>query len=219
MPSTQLILFLVVAGVMGWFAGGVIWNIRQGNAVLRWMQDGLPRLGERTTLRWLGSSAVQLEIATSKPPFRRVELVLVLEPRDVPWFWLLARLQGRRDLLIVRAQLVTAPALEFDLLAPGSWSERQTTGRGQAGQWTPESLAGVNFCAPTATRPLARQLAPAAWEAALKLQPTVWRLSSRRDYPQLEVHVSLPDPRQANAAQFFGAVRALAEQMGQRISP
>jgi hypothetical protein len=217
MPATQLILFVAVAVVMGWFAGGVIWNIRHGNAVLRWMQAGLPRLGERTTLRWLGSSAVQLEIAKAKPPFRRVELVLVLEPRDVPWFWLLARLQGRRDLLILRAQLVTPPALEYDLLAPGSWSERQTLGRGQAGQWTAEPLVGVSFRAPAAIRPLARQIAPAAWEAALKLHASVWQLSSRRDYPQLEVQLSLPDPRQADAVQFFGAACALAEQMGRRL--
>src|SRR3989304_2017413 len=109
MDSTQAILFLLVAVVMGWFAFGVLWNIRQGNAVLKWMQSGLPRLGEKTTLRWLGSSAVELSIAKARPPFRRVDLLLVLEPRDVPWFWLLARSRGRRDMLIVRGQLATAP--------------------------------------------------------------------------------------------------------------
>jgi len=216
MDTTQAILFVLVAVVMGWFAFGVLWNIRQGNAVLKWMQSGLPRLGEKTTLRWLGSSAVELSIAKAKPPFRRAELVLVMEPRDVPWFWLMARLRGRRDMLIVRGQLAAAPQFEYDVLAPGSWSEREMAGRGAARQWETEPLGEATFRAPTATRPLSRQLAPRALETARAVGPVVWRLSSRREYPQLELHVPLPDPKRADATEFFNALRALAEQMGKR---
>jgi hypothetical protein len=213
MNPAQAILIVLVAVVMGWFALGVVWNIRRGNAVLKWMQTGLPRLGEKTTLRWLGSSAVELSIAKARPPFRRVDLLLVLEPRDVPWFWLLTRLRGRRDMLIVRGQLTTAPQFEYDLLAPGSWSERETVGRGEARQWETEALGDARFRAPAPTRSLSRQLAPGALGAARKVQPIVWRLSSRRESPQLELHVPLPNPRQADATQFFNALRALAEQM------
>jgi len=213
MDPAQAILIVLVAVVMGWFALGVVWNIRRGNAVLKWMQTGLPRLGEKTTLRWLGSSAVELSIAKARPPFRRVDLLLVLEPRDVPWFWLLTRLRGRRDMLIVRGQLTTAPQFAYDLLAPGSWSERETVGRGEARQWETEALGDARFRAPAPTRSLSRQLAPGALGAARKVQPIVWRLSSRRESPQLELHVPLPNPRQADATQFFNALRALAEQM------
>ena len=216
MDPTQAILFVLVAVVMGWFALGVVWNIRRGNAVLKWMQAGLPRLGEKTTLRWLGSSAVELNIAKARPPFRRVELVLVLEPRDVPWFWLLARLRGRRDILIVRGQLTAAPQFEYELSAPGSWSERETLRRGEMRGWEAEALGEARFRAPAPTRSLSRQIAPGALAAARKVQPTVWRLASRREYPQIELHVPLPDPRQDDAAQFFTALRALAEQMGRR---
>ena len=215
-PLSQTILVILVMAVMGWFAFGVVWNIRRGNAVLRWMQGGLPRLGERTSLRWLGSSAVELNIAKAKPPFRRVDVLLVMEPRDVPWFWILARLRGRRDLLIVRGQLMSGPRFEFDLLAPGSWSEHETVGRGEARPWESEPLDGANFRAPAPTRSLSGQIAPGALAAARNVWPTVWRLSSRREFPQLELHVPLPDPRQANAAQFFDALRALAEHMSGR---
>ena len=213
---SQTVLVVLVAVVMGWFAFGIVWNIRRGNAVLRWMQAGLPRLGERTTLRWLGSSAVELSIARARPPFRRVDLLLVMEPRDVPWFWVFARLRGRRDLLIVRGQLVAAPQFEYDLLAPDSWSEREALGRGDARQWETEPLAGTHFRAPAPTRSLSRQLAPAALETAQKTGAAVWRLSSRREFPQVELHVPLPNPRQADAAQFFDALCALAERMGGR---
>jgi hypothetical protein len=143
-------------------------------------------------------------------------LILVLEPRDVPWFWLISRAQGRRDMLIVRGQLATAPQFEFDLLTPGSWSERETVGRGEARQWGTESLAQANFRAPAATRSLSRQLAPPALEAARSLNPLVWRLSSRREFPQMELHIPLPDPRRDNAVTFFNALRSLAEQMSRR---
>jgi len=210
---SKTILVVLVAVVMGWFAFGVVWNIRHGNAVLRWMQGGLPRLGEKTTLRWLGSSAVELAIAKARPPFRRVELLLVMEPRDVPWFWLFARLRGRRDMLIVRGQLVTAPQFEFDLLSPGSWSERETINRSDARHWETEPLGDTNFRAPAPTRSLSRRIAPDALEAARKVQPAVWRLSSRREFPQVELHVPLPHPRQTDARQFFDALRALAERL------
>src|SRR3970040_776084 len=216
MSPTQAILIVLVAVVMGWFALGVVWNIRRGNAVLKWMQTGLPRLGEKTTLRWLGSSAVELSIAKARPPFRRVDLLLVLEPRDVPWFWLLTRLRGRRDMLIVRGQLTTAPQFEYDLLAPGSWSERETVGRGEARQCETEALVDTRFRAPVPTRSLSRQLAPGALGAARKVQPIVWALSARRETPQLELHVPLPKPRQDDAAGFFNALRTLAERMSER---
>src|SRR5436190_18561166 len=56
-PSIGIGLVLLV---MLWFALGTQRNIRKGNAVLAWLQGGLPILGRRTTVRWLGSSAVEL---------------------------------------------------------------------------------------------------------------------------------------------------------------
>lgn len=215
MDLLQTLLIVPVALIMGWFAVGMIWNIRLGNAVLRWLQGGLPKLGEKTTLRWLGSSAVELVIAKARPPFRSVHLVLVLEPRDVPWFWLFARMQKRRDMLIVRGQLQTAPAFEFDLLAPGSWSAALGAGRREGRAWEGEPLDSVTFYAPSTTRSLSRRNAPTALAAARKVQPVIWRLSARRENPQLELHVPLPDPRRADALQFCNALRSLAEQLSQ----
>ena len=101
--SLPLAIFILgVLLVVGWFAAGTHFNVRKGEAALRWLQDGLPLVGEKTTLRWLGSSAIELKIADAKPPFREAEVVVVLEPRDVPILWWFARLRGRRDLLMPR---------------------------------------------------------------------------------------------------------------------
>jgi len=212
----QSILFGLVIVVMGWFVFGIVRNIRLGNAVMKWLRGGLPKIGERTTLRWLGSSAIDLTLVKARAPFKSMQLLVVMEPRDVPWFWLIARAQGRRDMLIIRGQLLSAPSYEFDLLAPGSWSESQRAGGGEARQWTMEPLETLNFRAPQQTRSLSRSLAVPLLQAAQQVHPIVWRLSTRRDDPHLELHVPLPNPRQLDAVQFFDALRSLAEQASQR---
>ncbi|MBI3361078.1 MAG: hypothetical protein HY023_08200 [Chloroflexi bacterium] len=212
MNQLQPWLVVAVAVVMGWFGGGVIWNIRRGNAVLKWIQAGLPAVGEKTTLRWLGSSAVELGIAKARAPFRRFELVLVMEPRDVPWLWLWSLARGRRDMLILRGQLAGAPRLEYEVIAPQSWTGREALGRARMAQWGDEPLGDLRFVAPKASLPVSRGNAPALLDSARNVHPTVWRLAVRREFPQLELHIPLPHPKTGDARQFFEAVRALAQQ-------
>lgn len=210
-PSYTLLLVVLVAAVLGWFAYGVIGNIRRGNAVLRWMQEGLPKVGARTTLRWLGSSVVELGIAEARPPFRRLELLLVLEPRDVPWLWMAARLGGRRDTLIVRAQLSAAPRFEFQVDSAASWTGRRAIADALARRWLQEPLESHTFSAPRATLPLSRPRAAAALQLAREDHPTIWRLAVGRDFPQLELHLPMPRPGGHDAAAFFESVRRLAK--------
>jgi hypothetical protein len=81
--NPQYILVAAVILFMGWFAIGVVYNLRRGEALLKWMQGGLPSIGQKTTFRWLGTSVAELVIAHAKKPFRRLETLLVLKPRDV----------------------------------------------------------------------------------------------------------------------------------------
>src|SRR5512140_1253276 len=118
---TSLLALFAVA-VVGSFAAGTIWNVRKGSAVLRWMQGGLKLVGERTTVRWLGSTAVELVIRDARPPFARMTLIIFLEPRDMPWMWAATRAGGRRDTLIIRALLRATPRHDFEALDPASWS-------------------------------------------------------------------------------------------------
>jgi hypothetical protein len=213
MDLTQYLLVVLVAVVMGWFGLGVVYNLRRGNAVLKWMQSGLPLLGEKTTLRWLGSSAVQLGIARAKPPFRRAEIVLVLAPRDVPWLWLGSALRGRRDLLIFRGQLQAAPRLEYDVLQPESWTGRPALSQALSAGWGEQELGEHTFLAPQASLPVSLPAAQELLQAARAVHPAVWRFSVRRDWPQLELHIPLPDPKQCAAPEYFAALRSIAQQM------
>ncbi len=125
---TELIAIAAVA-IVAWFAAGTIWNVRTGRELLRWMQGGLPALGQRTTVRWLGSTAVEMVIRDGKAPFASATLVIFLEARDTPWMWAIGRSRGRRDTLIIRAVLRRTPKVEFEALDPASWSGRDALPR------------------------------------------------------------------------------------------
>src|SRR5512135_73786 len=120
--SLPLAIFIVgVLLVVGWFALGTHFNVRKGEDALRWLQKGLPLVGEKATLRWLGSSVVELKVNKAKDPFRTAEVLVAMEPRDVPFFWAWGHLRGRRDILIFRGQLKNAPRFDVEAHSPNSW--------------------------------------------------------------------------------------------------
>src|SRR5918999_683306 len=126
---------LLVLIVMLWFTWGTQRNISRGNELLRWLQAGLPVLGRRATVKWLGSSAVELGIVEPAPPFAEASVVVVLEPRDVPWFWAWARRRGRRDFLILRARLERHPGLELEAGDETGWTGGDRTAALDEGSW------------------------------------------------------------------------------------
>lgn len=215
-----------------WFAVGTQWNVAKGHRVLRWLQSGLPLISERTTLRWYGSSAVQLNMAKAKDPFREVEVVIVLEPRDVVFLWLLGRLRGRHDLMIFRGRLRRPPRFELELADPLTWTGREALGKMQHSAWSERQLPL------TPPPPLPQYRASArsgggrggegltllyqgveasdhATEFLNRLRqvtPSVARLSLRRSDPtQFQIHIGLPDIRQADAHQLFRTFIKIAQ--------
>jgi hypothetical protein len=205
---TELVAIAAVA-VVAWFAAGTIWNVRLGRESMRWMQGGLPALGERTTVRWLGSTVVEMGIRDGKAPFASVTLVIFLEPRDLPWMWALGRSRGRRDTLIVRGVLRRAPALELEALDPVSWSARDALSRVPR-EWPVRRPAVPGSVVVHHANAAALVQADALLAMAERAGLVVRRLSVRRTEPNVQLHVPLPDRRQA-ARDFFEAVRALAE--------
>ncbi|MGI9100878.1 MAG: hypothetical protein ACR2IF_00405 [Terriglobales bacterium] len=173
--SLQLVISIaVVLFVVGWFAAGTHINVRKGEQAMVWLQQGLPLLGEKTTLRWLGSSVVELKIPNAKPPFRDAEVLVVLEPRDVAPLWWVARLRGRRDLLVVRGALQRVPKSELDAADPRVWTlgrAAQTTLSTSSVASSFEGLQPVRICV--------RRNPP-----YLELQ---WRLEHARSHPSHEV--------------------------------
>ncbi len=198
---------------MVWFAVGSGWNVRKGKAVMRWMQDGLPRVGERTTVRWLGTNSVEMILQKAKAPFDQATLVIFLEPRDVPWIWAITRARGRRDTLIFRAKLNRAPRDDFEALDRASWSGRDALRRVAAEEWPVRKAAGQGPLSLFAKSEGAAALGEALLELARGAGITVRRLSVRRVEPHLQLHMDLPADS-VSAAEVFQTLRSA----GQRVS-
>jgi hypothetical protein len=194
--------------VLAWFIAGTIWNVRRGRELMRWMQGGLPVLGERTTVRWLGSTAVEMIIRNAKAPFEEAAVVIFLEPRDVPWMWAISRRQGRRDTLIVRGKLRASPRADLEALDRTSWSGRDALRGMASGEWSVREPSSPGELSTYYQTSAALTRADALLELARGAGLEVRRLSVRRREPHLQVHLALPGAR-ASASEFFEAVRTL----------
>jgi hypothetical protein len=214
--DSQYILGVAVFIIMGWFAFGVLFNLRRGDALMKWMQNGLPSIGQRTTFRWLGTSVAELVIAHAKKPFRRLETLLVLKPRDVFWMTILAHIQGRNDILIFRAQLSTAPLVDLELIDPKTWSGRGVLKQMGERKWETKTYQGLQLMAPMGLLDLATTTLDKLALPMEKLSSRYARFGLRRDTPNLEVHVPFPAYRTLSAKQYFEALRELAQAIGER---
>jgi len=190
--NPQYILVIAVIIIMGWFAFGVIYNLRRGDALLKWMQNGLPGIGQKTTFRWLGTSVAELVIAHAKKPFRRLETLLVFKPRDVFWMTILSYFQGRDDIVIFRAQLTTAPITDLELVDPKTWSGRDTLKQFTDRKWESKTYQSLQLLAPAGLLDLAIQTLDRLALPMQKLSARYARFSLRRDTPNLELHVPFP---------------------------
>jgi hypothetical protein len=208
LPALLLVLLVVV---MLWFAFGTQRNISRGNRMLAWLQAGLPALGPRTTLRWLGSSVAELRITDPRPPYREALVMVVLEPRDLGALWALARTRGRRDFLVLRLSLVRAPRWKVDMVDPTAWTSgdhRRDDPLADVGEsWTDATGRTVQIHHDGRADLAALR---GHWDRLGRQSGGAWRISVRSTVPHLEVHLLTPDPERASAAHLFIEVGALA---------
>lgn len=214
MPNNlgPLISVIVIVAVVGWFALATQANIRRGNDALRWLQDGLKLLGEKASLRWLGSSVLELKIRPATGPFLEAAVIVVLEPRDVPFLWWYYRALGRRDLLIVRCRLRHAPDFDLEALDPRSWTTQAILKQVRLHDWDPITLPGSSPLVAYATgnsTPITQLLEATASPGCMPV-----RLGVRRAGPNLEVQWRLAEIRGVPAREVFAAVALIPRCMG-----
>ncbi len=111
--ALSVVLFL-------WYIGGHLYNRQRGRRLFRWLEEGLGALGEEYQWGWLGSpaSGARILIPQAHPPFRRMEITLLLENREIPILWLADRLQKKRDALIIKATLQSSEGREIQVGPP-----------------------------------------------------------------------------------------------------
>jgi hypothetical protein len=103
-----------------WYIGGYLYNRQRGRRLFRWLEEGLKVLGEGYQWGWLGSpaSGARILILQAHPPFRRIEITLLLENREIPVLWLADHLQKKRDAVIIKATLRSPENREIQVGPP-----------------------------------------------------------------------------------------------------
>ena len=205
------LLIAAMAVVLLWFTFGTQVNIRRGNRLLQWLQDGLPALGPTTTVRWLGSSVAELKIVTPSHPFREALVLVVLEPRDLGALWALARSRGRRDFLVLRLSLVRSPLHRVDAVDPRAWTASHLADSGDVPErltsWTDASGTPIELRHdPDVEAAEIEQL----WDRMGRVSGGAWRISIRPTVPHLEFHLIPPDPDRSSSRELLQEVREIA---------
>lgn len=116
MNTGQWIAISLSALFGAWYFVGAIINRRRGVATYRWLRAGLEQVGKISEAKWIGSSGsgARLVVGKSKKPFRQIEVVFLLESREIMPIWLFNRIRNKQDEMILKASLAQVPYQEVE---------------------------------------------------------------------------------------------------------
>ncbi len=212
-PVVTVLLFALLA-LLVWYFFGMQFNIRRGRRALRWLEQGLPIVGEKAALNWTGVSHVEVLVPKAKEPFRSADVVIDLVPRETPFWFFWKKSVSRRDSIIVRAQLRAAPRFDLVSHSPHVRADEQLK-RSGAGQWT----AVQGGLANAMVADIRGNISPYAVNRLIVQTTlegmTLTRLIVHRSAPNLEVHYLLPQFEQVSPQRVFIAIHQLGEEIAQ----
>ena len=185
--NTGQIIAIGLSIVLGvWFVVAGVFNRRHGMRVYRWLQQGLSTWGKVGEARWIGSSGsgARLTIFQGQRPFGRVEALFLLESREIAPLWAFNRLRGKRDEMIVKANLRAVPPLEIEAAPPQARQWREIRGFRDLG-----AVGGLRLMAKGRAQPAFQQQVRAFLHT---YRDSLLRFSLRRRSPHLIVHLYLP---------------------------
>jgi len=204
MDAGQWIIIGVCAALGLWFVAGSIANSRKVRTISKALQPALAKHGTVSAYRRLGNSGAQFIVEKAEVPFRQIEMVFLLEPRENLLLWLFERIRGRRDELMLRANLRSAPAQEVRL---GRREDRQFKASVEREPDKPfewiEAPAGLEV----ARRGASDTAMIKRWEKLTdRYGEAVRRVSIQSKEPHLTVRVRLSAEGERSAATLLDAV-------------
>ena len=158
--------------------------------------------------------ATPKRLPKAKEPFRSADVVIDLVPREMPFWWFWKKNLRDKDIIIVRAQLRTAPRFDLVSHSPQVRADEQLK-RSGAGQWT----AVQGGLANAMVADIRGSISPYAVNRLI-MQTTLegmslTRLIVHRSAPNLEVHYLLPQFEQVSPQRVFIGIHQLGEEVAQ----
>jgi hypothetical protein len=111
-----LSVFLIV-----WYVLAAYFNRKRGILVYRWLRDGLKEIAQDPEVHWIGSSGSggQLLFKNTTAPFQSIEIVFLMETRELLPLWLFNLLRNKRGEIILKTSLLTPPSQEIEVARLG----------------------------------------------------------------------------------------------------
>ncbi len=186
-----------------WYLIGAIINRRRGIATYHWLHAGLTRLGEVGEAKWIGSAGTgaRLVAGQANKPFRRIEVIFLLESREIMPLWLFNRLRKKQDEMIFKATLRRPPSLEIEAAPAGNRRLKELLAPAEGKQAAfKEVSAPSGFTMLTRGR-TANDGQLTATQRLLERYPrAIIQLSLRQQIPHLLLRLNIPPLREAGEA-------------------
>lgn len=192
-----------------WYFVGGQWNRRRSRLFVRGLARGFAGLDPPPKIHWLGTSAFQILTTSPPAPYRRLAIMVVLEPREMLLLWIVGRIRGRRDLLVIKAEFQHDPRRELELFDLSTPTGREGSHSAAAERWVTTDAApprGLIWAYPPSQPDPRPRWAGIVEELPFRLH----RLSVRRSSPHLLISLTPPAGELPGEALLNG-LRAIAE--------
>jgi hypothetical protein len=201
----QWIVIALSAFLFLWYFFANTANRRQGIATYRWLRQALEVYGKISRAEWIGASnmGARLTVDKAASPLRRVQAHYLLEPREFLPYWLASRLRGKRDTVVIQADLRTPPKGNLEIRRIAARSANALPG---------DERVGPDFQIVRAdTKSTSMMASLDAYLASTG--STVERILIRRHAPHLELHARLKPLLGSSADSYLGPLLALCQDL------
>ena len=201
---------MIIAGVLILsYIFGYYYNRRHAEQIFRWLKNGLSTLGAVSLGDKLPgmSTGGRLEVNQASAPFKRVEAVYLLAPRENPLFLIFHLLQRRGDELVVWVTYQSRPEQSVEVARSGDRQfEKRLQDKDKPALSLVESTSGLRMA--IETRP-GSTTAEKVQSFLSKYPSNVIRLALRPDKPHLYLRVNLHLSQRTSAEDFFAGLKDL----------
>lgn len=211
LDTGQWIAISLSALLGAWYFGGAIINRRRGVATYQWLKTGLEQTGKISEAKWIGSagSGARLIVGKASAPYRRIEVVFLLESREIMPIWLFNRLRNKQDEMIFKANLKQVPIQEVESAPSGNRKLKDllSTPGVDLNPFnevsSPEGFGIIRRGGQDEERLVALR------EFLKKYRKSVFQFSLRRQSPHLILRARIPPLRENPAEDFIADLNAL----------
>ena len=204
----QIVIILsVLLGV--WYVVGAIINRRRGVATYQWIKGGLESLGKITEAKWIGTSGSggRLIVDAGTKPFRRIEVVFLLDSREILPLWLVNLLRGKKDEMILKANLRRVPSTPFEI---GSQGNKALKNLGASTGMTIQAFESVpDFAVVTREKGQEEKIITRIEQFLSQYGESIKSISLQRQAPHLILRAALPVLRNDPPEAFFEDVKKI----------